>query len=399
MLDRLICDLESGEADIRFADLSSITPKPKVAEAIEALKANGIKELKLSNDLDLSDVLALSQALATNTSLETLDLSGNNFCSNSCLALGRALEHNGTLRTLDLSNNKKIIGTLAIEQFLIGAQKNTGLRKLCLQGMGPCSSSCIQKVIELMPRLHTLYSNIFGPVFGCQVDPKEVMYLAAQNGLFKALQNHYSLCSMDFGNYCVGFGFSVTQAVARRNTRIPYTIYRYSAIILGIGIHEKGMSKTTLQAVYDLSTQVLSIRDSILYYKGSAHAVTTELHEERMNSSDANKLLREVSDLALCIYARDVVCKDTPEADKFHRFCSVMAVHKREKTTGVRVTNLERAANEYYRSANDPFAAEIDKAITETNASLDFWNRQMVEHTRAAQAARASRGNYYNTAF
>lgn len=395
MLDKLIHDLEKGTADIITADLSSFPCKPKTSGAIESLKANNIVTLQLCTDLDLHDILHLSQALAINTSLETLDLSGNNFASNSCLALGRALEHNNTLRKLTLYNND-IIGTLAIEQFIRGAQKNTGLRALRLLGDGICNSACIQKIIELMPRLHTLYSNIFSSGMAFRIDPKEVMYFAGQNGLFKALKNHYSLCFILLGGNCLESGSLVIDAVARRNRSVLDTIYQLAPEIFRIGIHEKGISQTTLKAVYDLPQHALAIRDFVLYYKGSAYYLETQLHEREMSGSDANKLLKEVRDLGLCIYARDVVCKDTPEADKFSRFCSVMAMHNREKTRGVRITNLERAAKEYYKSADDPFAAEIDQAITQTNASLDAWYQRRVEETRAVQAVRDVLGNFEN---
>lgn len=385
MLESIVYGLEKGTIDIRDADLSGLDIKPKTVEAIQALKENSIKELKLSTDLNIHDILHLSQALATNTSLESLDLSGNNFASNSCLALGRALEHNGSLRKLDLSKNNRV-DAMAVENFLIGAQNNTGLRSLNLEGNGACSSSCIQQVIQKMPRLVTLYSNIFGTGLGVNKNTQEVMYSAAQNGLFKALKSHYALCNIHFGELYIGAGDDVIYAVVRRNRGTPNIIYSCSPEILDINIHNV-ISETTLEAAFNFPKRHLSVSDMVLIYRGNSYSVLNELHDKQMETQTANELFKAVRALSLCIYVRDVVLKDTPEADKFGRFCTVMYLHDSEKNSasGVNTTELERAAQNYYRSAPDPFESDIDQAITNSNASLDKWKERRMREVQALE--------------
>jgi hypothetical protein len=351
--------------------------------------------LKLGADLNLNDILHLSQALSTNTSLESLDLSGNNFASNSCLALGRALEHNSTLRKLNISDNARV-DSLAVENFLIGAQKNIGLRELHLPRNAQCSSSCIQHVIEKMPRLVTLFSNIFGTGLGSlQADTSEVMYYASQNGLFNALKSHYALCNLSFGHNYYGGCDAATSAFLRRNRRTPDSIYLWAPEILAAGVHEKGINAATLKAAYNFPKRALSVSDFIVMFKGNTYSVANELHRKISNSTDAHNLFREVRALSLCIYVRDVALKDTPEAEKFIRFCSVMCLNHIEKislTSHASHTKLERVAEEYYRSAPDPFESEIDNAITLTNASLNSWHQQMIARRREEDEARTAAG-------
>lgn len=371
MLGTVIENLKQGTADIRTVDLSSISPTQKTAEAIQALKENKIKELKLGTDLGLHDMLHLSQALAVNTSLESLDLSDNKFASNSCLALGRALEHNSTLRKLDLSKNNRL-DTMAVENFLIGAQNNTGLRSLNLEGNGVCNSQCIQRVVESMPRLVTLYSNIFGTGLGVNKDTQEVMYNASQNGLFKALKGHYALCNIHFGELLIGAGDDVIYAVVRRNRSVPNIVCQCSPEILDINIHNV-ISETTLAAAFNFPKRHLSASDFVLIYRGNSYSVLNELHDKQMETPTANELFKAVMALSVCIYVRDVVLNDTPDADKFRRFCTVMYLHDSEKNSASEgiTTELERAAKEYYRSAPDAFEPDVDRAIVRSNASLE----------------------------
>lgn len=393
MLGTVIENLKQGTADIRTVDLSSISPPQKTAEAIQALKENKIKELKLGTDLGLHDMLHLSQALAVNTSLESLDLSENKFASHSCLALGRALEHNSTLRKLDLSKNNRL-DTMAVENFLIGAQNNTGLRSLNLEGNGVCNSQCIQRVVESMPRLVNLYSNIFGTGLVGNQNIQEVMYNASQNGLFKALKGHYALCNIHFGDLCIGAGDSAIYAVARRNRGVPNIVYQCSPEILDTNIH-KVMSETTLEAAFNFPRRHLSASDFVLIYRGNSYSVLNELHNNEMETTEVNELLKAVKALSLCVYVRDVVLKDTPEADKFGRFCTVMCLHDSEKNlaSGAHTTELERAAAKYYRSAPDVFEADIDKAISTSTASLNSW-KEKDEFSRSGGLSFAGWGHF-----
>ncbi|EQC26336.1 hypothetical protein SDRG_15824 [Saprolegnia diclina VS20] len=72
--------------------------------------------------------VAFFDALATNTSLTSMNLSSTQLSPAAWAALGRALGQNATLKTLDVSQNKMA----SIESFAAGLSANAGLARLVL---------------------------------------------------------------------------------------------------------------------------------------------------------------------------------------------------------------------------------------------------------------------------
>lgn len=130
--ENLIDGLKYGTANIKTADISSYKAKEEILLIVDEVRRNIIENLVLRNKkLQLSDIIHLAQAIASNTSLVSLDLSENEFASHSCLVLGRALEVNTTLKKLILDQNDKIDG-MAVDSLLIGLKNNKTLRHISL---------------------------------------------------------------------------------------------------------------------------------------------------------------------------------------------------------------------------------------------------------------------------
>lgn len=105
-----------------------------ITDAIQQLKENNVEDLTVSNSATYSDKewKHFFRALKRNTSLKTLNLSGNQFGEFGSRKLRKSLKKNSTLKTLILES--VTLGDYGAKKISRALKKNTSLTTLILFG-------------------------------------------------------------------------------------------------------------------------------------------------------------------------------------------------------------------------------------------------------------------------